>query len=225
MSWHVYHVGYGTILLFPNHWIRLHLASIFFQATSEICQLLRAEDTNQASYLHLNLSICGQPGQTQGFLFGPMKRLLWIQEQWDDFFFPSKSYVIFQLLLEVAAHWAHLGSGVGQRWGWECFWFWLLSVRTIFFTLRIKLEDKCLGILLSIFHGCGIVVSSVGNWCPRKCFNFIIYELGDGNQHILNNFCMPGTMLDALPCLNSLNLNSWIFKTIHWSKHLDESPI
>lgn len=72
------------------------------------------------------------------------------------------------------------GSGIG--WGGDVALLLVLDafcVRIIFLTLRIKLEDKCLGILLSIFHGCGMVVSSAGNWCPGKfCFIFIIYRTG-----------------------------------------------
>lgn len=47
-------------------------------------------------------------------------------------------------------------------------------------------------------------------------------ELGERNQRILNTYCVPGTVLDAMPCLNSLNLNSSISKTTPRSKHLNE---
>lgn len=181
MSWHVYHVGYGTILLFPNQWIHLHLASIF-SGYFRNRQLLRAEDTNQASYLHLNLSICGQPGQTQGFLSDPWRGCYGFKNNgMIFFFFPLKELRNFPAASgSSSSPLSTFGSGVG--WGGDVALLLALVTfceRIIFFTLRIKLEDKCLGILLSIFHGCGMVVSSVGNWCPSKfCFNFIIYRTG-----------------------------------------------
>lgn len=81
--------------------------------------------------------------------------------------------------------------------------------RIIFFTLRINWKTNALGSFSVYFM---VVVLWCHLWGTDVLGNFALIlsfiELGDGNQHILNNFCMPGTMLDALPCLNSLNLNS-----------------
>ena len=82
------------------------------------------------------------------------------------------------------------GSGIG--WGGDVALLLILDafcVRIIFLTLRIKLEDKCLGILLSIFHGCGMVVSSAGTDVLGNFALILSFiELGDGNQHVLNTF-------------------------------------
>lgn len=149
----------GPFFFFPNHWIRLHLASIFsffrnasaFEGRRHKSGILPAPKS-----LHLRPA-----GQTQGFSFGPWRGCYGFKN--NGMIFPSKRLCNFPAASGSSSSpliWVRCEIEIGDV-------ALLLALVTfcarIIFTLTIKLRrrQKCLGILLIIFHNslwyCGVI--------------------------------------------------------------------